>query len=140
MGFGNILKMITGIVMGGFGLLMILGTVVSNKFSLEADLLFFILLGIAPTLGGLWFCYSSVKDRGKLKGDKAEKEILKLAERAGGVLSVAQVTTYTSLTSSEAEAMLNRMQEKGLAEIKISDRGIMFYEFAGMQTPKQFID
>ena len=61
-----------------------------------------------------------------------EKEILRLAQRKGGRLTVLEVAAETSVTLEEAEQMLNEMNVRGHVGMQVADDGAMIYEFYGL--------
>lgn len=74
----------------------------------------------------------------KAKGEAAkaaqaarEKEILLLAERNGGSLTVSHVVTHTSLDAEQAEMVLQQLVAHGCASIRSSETGMqVLYEFS----------
>lgn len=61
-----------------------------------------------------------------------EKEILRLAQRKGGRLTVLEVAAETSVTLEEAEQLLNEMSVRGHVGMQVADDGAMIYEFYGL--------
>ena len=61
-----------------------------------------------------------------------EKEILRLAQRKGGRLTVLEVAAETSVTLEEAEQLLNDMSVRGHVGMQVADDGAMIYEFYGL--------
>ena len=76
--------------------------------------------------------------RGRSRGELAlqaerawEGELLRLAERKGGSLTLAEVVAHADLSRKEAEQRLDRLCQQGIAEYRISEGGVMVYRFAG---------
>jgi hypothetical protein len=53
--------------------------------------------------------------------------ILKLAQRLGGRLTVADVTLGTGLRLQEAETALNDLVRRGYADLQVSPVGVLVY-------------
>jgi hypothetical protein len=56
-----------------------------------------------------------------------EAAILRLAQRIGGRLTVAEVAMGTGLGLREAEATLNELVRKGYADLQVSPSGMLVY-------------
>jgi hypothetical protein len=56
-----------------------------------------------------------------------EAAILRLAQRVGGRLTVAEVAMGTGLGLREAEATLNELVRKGYADLQVSPSGMLVY-------------
>lgn len=57
-------------------------------------------------------------------------QIIKLAYRQGGLLTVTEVVAETGLSFKKAEEALNGMVDFSRVNMRISDSGIIVYEFA----------
>jgi hypothetical protein len=60
-------------------------------------------------------------------------EILKLAQRRGGRLTVVEVVAETALPAEAAEEMLGDFVRQGLAEPEVTDRGLVVYVFGDVE-------
>lgn len=98
-----------------------------------------IAVGIPGVWGGLLL-------RGHLKGaptltsGRAElrrltqsSEVMKLAERKGGRLTVVEVVAETALPAEVAEEMLGDFVRQGLAEPEVTDKGLVVYVFGDVE-------
>jgi hypothetical protein len=56
-----------------------------------------------------------------------EAAILKLAQRLGGRLTVADVALGTGLTLQASEVSLNELVRRGYAELRVSHSGVLVY-------------
>ncbi|MDH5676550.1 MAG: hypothetical protein OEZ06_30810 [Myxococcales bacterium] len=96
--------------------------------------------GAAAILTTLLFCTVAPIALGVslLKGDRQQQldaraerawqsELLRLAERRGGSLTVAEVIAHADLPRDEAERRLDDLCKQGLAETRVSDGGVMVY-------------
>ncbi|MDH4128251.1 MAG: hypothetical protein OEV44_05820 [Spirochaetota bacterium] len=80
--------------------------------------------------------YEDDKEKVKITKEQ-EKQILKLAQAKGGVLTVNEVVVGTSLSLEEAEKCLNFFASKGHAEMNVTDSGVIVYEFYGIMPSKK---
>jgi hypothetical protein len=135
MNFLGHLRYYAGILLIIFGLFLTFGGVVKLNEGTETwqsflSLSFFV--GVLPVLTGAWLVYSAQTKGKKLQKEKNEKEILHFALKAGGNITIAQAAMLTSLSASEVEIILMRMQEQGIFVLKVSENGHIVYQVAGM--------
>lgn len=135
MKIGGYLRYYGGIIIVFFGVFLTFGSVVQlnegkETFRSFLSLVFF--MGLLPIAVGGWMIYSAKKTAAENITEKQEKEVLQLAIQSGGYVGIAQVTMATSLSPSEAETLLKRMQEQGILILKVSDSGNIVYQIAGM--------
>jgi hypothetical protein len=71
--------------------------------------------------------------RAELRRLTQSSEILKLAERKGGRLTVVEVVAETALPAEAAEEMLGAFVRQGLAEPEVTDKGLIVYVFGDVQ-------
>lgn len=71
--------------------------------------------------------------REDLRRQTQEAEILKLAVEQNGKLTVVEVTTRLALPATTAEELLAGLHERGLAEIEMTDAGLIVYAFPDVQ-------
>ena len=78
------------------------------------------------------------------KNDKTsirEKEIIQLAQKKGGRLSILEIVAETSMSTAEADAIMTEMTTKGYVYMNVTESGAIIYEFPGIleraQTEKQ---
>lgn len=62
-----------------------------------------------------------------------ESEILKLAQRFGGKLTVVEVVAETAMSAEDADAALGQLVQKGLAEPEVTDKGVIVYVIHDVQ-------
>jgi predicted DNA-binding transcriptional regulator len=65
-----------------------------------------------------------------------ESEILKLAQRFGGKLTVVEVVAETAMSAEDADAALGQLVQKGLAEPEVTDKGLIVYVIHDVQQLK----
>lgn len=71
--------------------------------------------------------------RAELKRLTQSSEILKLAERRGGRLTVVEVVAETALPAEAADEMLGDFVRQGLAEPEVTEKGLIVYVFGDVQ-------
>lgn len=133
-------KKVLGILSMGFGGFMLLGFLSNTqKGSLAEELVSLILFVGVPLLNGVFLLRKYYRDQKKaleekeraLKARKAA-EIIRLAQRKRGRLTVTEVVAETSLDMAEAEKILQEMVTRGYIGLKITDSGLLVYEFHEM--------
>jgi hypothetical protein len=65
----------------------------------------------------------------ELRQRTIEAEILRLAIQHGGRLTAVEVATALALPAETAKATLDAMAERELADLEITDRGVIVYSF-----------
>jgi hypothetical protein len=65
----------------------------------------------------------------KLRKMPIQDQIIKLAYRKGGLLTVTDVVAETGLSFKKAEKALNEMVDFSRVNMRVSDSGIIVYEF-----------
>ncbi|HSF29250.1 MAG TPA: hypothetical protein VLK82_02075, partial [Candidatus Tectomicrobia bacterium] len=89
-----------------------------------------VLGGLLP-LGGsgylLWRLMRRERSPGLWRRGPRQVAILKLAQRLGGRLTVADVALGTGLRLQEAEATLNDLVRQGHADLQVSPSGVLVY-------------
>lgn len=66
------------------------------------------------------------------KRSRLEKEIVKLAQRKGGQLSILEIVAETSLSTKEADEIMEEMTVKGYVTMDVTESGGIVYTFPGM--------
>jgi hypothetical protein len=69
------------------------------------------------------------------RGDFEEKDVLLVAARHGGAVTVAQIVLESNLSADRADAVLARMRQRGLAHAELLDDGTVQYRFGGLIPP-----
>ncbi|MBN2737516.1 MAG: hypothetical protein JXR70_11085 [Spirochaetales bacterium] len=96
-------------------------------------------MGILPLISGIrrsfqrkWLSRQEENQARVSKKDKAkdiEKSILKVASNNKGRLTVLELANETDLSIEEAKSALDQMAAKGYVELKVSENGLILYEF-----------
>lgn len=128
-------KIIGGWLLIGWGSLFSLG-VVNNVLTGGFSFVYFaalLVFGVAPIISGSVLISRQKKhttaQQQQSRCALQEKEILRLAQEKGGRLAVPDVVVGTSLSSAEAETVMREMSARGLADMQVTDAGIIVYEF-----------
>lgn len=124
---GGFVAVAVGIFMG-VGVLLNLG----GPHGAGALLLSFLLFGAVPLGAGLWLLRSrGASLRALQSANQAwESELLRLAARRDGSLSVAEVVAHADLDAAQAEKHLDDMCKRGLCELRVTEEGVVVYRFA----------
>ncbi len=138
-------KLISGCGLFCLALLMLLGFFNATPDVGPMVIVFTLLLTVGlPAAGGAALVYSHVKQRREqrdtLSGRKAllrqrtlEAELLKLAERKGGKLTVVEVVSETAVDAEAAKAALESLTAQGFAQVELTDSGVIVYAFYDIQ-------
>ncbi len=135
------MKQAGGIVLIALGLMMGLGfTQAQMTQSAMVIFMTFCIAVLVPLGSGsylLWSARQQSKSLGASKSGLAAKtlqaEILRLAAENQGHLTVLDVTQAFALESEQAEAALDALALKKLAEIQLTDDGLLVYTFPEVQ-------
>jgi len=125
----RLLKGVLATALYGSGTLVVSGVLFyfSWKLGLTA---FFVLSGLLPLSASaylLWRLMHRERQPWLWRSRSREAGILRLAQRLGGRLSVADVALGTGLTLQASEAALNALVGKGYAELHVSPSGVLVY-------------
>jgi hypothetical protein len=88
--------------------------------------------GIMPAISGLQTLITARSEERiapQTKAAKSEKEILRVAKEEGGRITPAMVALKTSLTTQEAETILQEMAKRNYAAMHVTNEGRVEYEF-----------
>lgn len=67
--------------------------------------------------------------RERLRLETHQAELVRLAARRGGRLTVVEAVAETALDSHTVEAALGALMEQGVADIEVTDSGLLVYTF-----------
>jgi hypothetical protein len=135
-----------GKLLGGSGLLliallMLVGFLRSDVSASAPATLVAVLIGVVLPAGGGVALLASHFGAGRRIGERREQlrrqtlesEILRLAGQRGGKLTMVEVVTELAVTPEAATAALNALMIRDLAEIQITDSGVLVYAFRDIQ-------
>ncbi len=119
--------------LGTLGLIGSLGNLVDpGEASAWTYVLATLFLGIIPSALGLWVCRHARRKGKRRSHESTERTILELARERSGKLTVADVAMNTSLSSSEAKEALDQLNLDRLADMDVSESGVVVYHFHGV--------
>jgi hypothetical protein len=80
--------------------------------------------------------YNRRRERGspKLRRMSLQDQIIRLAFRKGGLLTVTDVVAETGLSFKKVEKALNEMVDFSRVNMRVSDSGIVVYEFVEIRS------
>jgi hypothetical protein len=128
-----------------FGLFILLGLLIGKSSGILATALTFLFFVAVPMAAGIQLLRGDRKAKERAAAESKqllrashEKEILRLAEQKGGVLTVSQIVKETSMDASEAEAALHELIVKRLADLRTAADGQAIYEFPEFADIQEF--
>jgi hypothetical protein len=125
----GLVKGALAVALYGSGALVLSGVLFYFSWKLGIASLF-VLSGLLP-LGASAYVLWRLMQRGRpsrpWRRGAREAAILKLAQRLGGRLTVADVALGTGLTLHEATDTLNDLVRKGYADLQVSPSGVLVY-------------
>ena len=104
----------------------------------------FLIAVVLPAAGGLylWWSASAGRERAeadlrhrkdRLRRQTLEAELIKLAERRGGKLTVVEAVAELAFDSETVSEVLEQMAVRGLVEVQVSESGVLVYSFYDVQ-------
>jgi hypothetical protein len=91
---------------------------------------------VLPAAGGLALVTGRVGSSGKLSDRRAglrrqtiEAELLRLAARHGGRITIVEAVSELALTPEEAKEALDALAVRGLADFEVTESGVIVYVF-----------
>jgi len=108
----------------------------TTSFGVYLGLIVFFGLTLA---GGAWLAWTRLwRARGRdghrpprMTDEEHEQRILDLAEREGGRVTVPEVASCCDMTIDDSKAALDRLVLTGVAELHVSEGGVLVYVFPG---------
>ena len=130
-------RFLGGIALLAVALFMVAGFLRAdvNPAALRTMVALLIAAGL-PAAGGSWLLARHFgvgrrigQRREELRRDTLEAEILKMAARYDGRLTAVEVAGELAVPTTKAEELLNELMRRELAEIEITDSGLLVYAF-----------
>ena len=124
----------TGVGLLVLAALMAMGFVRSTASILApATLVAFLIPVVLPAIGGATLLWGGGRRRADrmqtLRQRTIEAEILRLATKEGGRLTAGDVAIALALSPEEAKETLDALMTRDLADIAVSDDGVLVYLF-----------
>ena len=122
-------------------LVMLLGFVRSGaSIGAPATIVALLLTVGLPAAGGIALLTGRVRGRNQLSARREQlrrqtidAEILRLAEEHGGKLTLVEVMSALAVSSDVAQSALEGFHSRDLAEIEITESGVLVYVFRDIQ-------
>ena len=77
------------------------------------------------------------EDRAQLRRQTWESEVVRLAGRKSGRLTVVEVVGELGMSGPEAQETLESLMNQGIGDIEITDSGLLVYRFEDVQKLKE---
>lgn len=130
-------KNIIGIFLMILSLFMLMGFFRADlETGVFVNILSFLITVILPFAGGASLIYSYYEENKKLKDSKEnltiktlEAEVLKLAEKKGGKLTVVEVMSDLAVSNDIAKELLDSITVQSLADVELTESGVIVYSF-----------
>jgi hypothetical protein len=88
---------------------------------------------VAPAAGGIAMLRGTDLARGKrldqLRQQTIDAEVLRMAVKEGGRLTAVEVSTALALTPEQAKDTLDALVARDIADIAVTERGVVVYTF-----------
>lgn len=135
------MKLLAGFSLVGISLFMLLGFFSADLAvsGLAKALALLVSVGIPGTAGAAILAThfrggrSLDARREQLKLQTQEAELLRMAGEHAGRLTVVEVVRELAMSHADAETLLKSTVQRGVAEIEITDDGLLVYRFPDIQ-------
>ena len=109
-----------------------------------AQAIAFVVAVVLPAVGGVALLAAPMGSkrrvaarRQQLRRQTLDAEVLRLAGRRGGKLTVVEVVTELAVTTEEATESLDQLARHELAELEVTESGTIVYAFRDVQNLAQ---
>ena len=114
--------------------LMLFGFVRSSaSIAAPATIMALLITVVAPAAGGIALLRGTDLARGKrldqLRQQTIDAEVLRLAVTEGGRLTAVEVATSLAITPEQAKDTLDALVARDVADIAVTERGVVVYTF-----------
>ena len=131
-----------GRLLGGIGLLALASFMVVGFLGADVDpsalstLVALLIAAGLPAAGGSWLLARHFGAGRRIEGrrealrrDTLEAEILRMAGRNDGRLTAVEVAGELAIPTGTAEELLNELMAREMADIEVTDSGLLVYNF-----------
>ncbi len=134
-------KLIGGVALLGVALFMLLGYVGLDRALAPAVAVVTLLLTVGlPAAGGAALVWSWMRERGsfarhreRLVLETHQAEILRFATTKGGKVTVLEIVGEIGIGVDATEAALRDLAERSIAEVEVSETGMLVYRIPDIQ-------
>jgi hypothetical protein len=127
-----ILKQILYYFMIVFGIFFGFGSTLGyfkGKNTLQEWILGLIIVGLLPAFFGIILLIKLKKEQKIFDKDQIENTLFQLAKKNNSKLTTADIAMNTTLSTIEAKKIMDELCLKGIAEIMVSESGVIVYHF-----------
>ncbi len=118
-------------VVGAVGLLF------DPKYEDKVGMVILLIFSLLFAIGGFMMYRHHSRKAERRSREYMEQDILKLAAEKHGKITPAEVVLATKVGIDEAKVMLDNFCANGLAQLNITDKGIMVYVFDGFLSEEE---
>lgn len=135
------MQLILGGILVVVSLFMLLGYLNADASASAGTLVLTLLIAVGipgaagTALIGRHFRKGSLQSerREQLRRQTQEAELLRMAGEHGGRLTVVEVVRELAMSQPDADALLRSMVERSLADVEVTDSGLLVYTFPDVQ-------
>jgi hypothetical protein len=121
-------------------LFMLVGFLRSDLAVSAASTIAFLITVVLPGSAGVVLLRRHIRNKGAI-GDRKEllrkqtleAEVLRLATKHGGKLTIVETVTDLAITPEEAKEALDELARRGLADFEVTESGVVVYAFHDVQ-------
>lgn len=125
--------------MSSFMVVASVGLLFDSDPKYQDKVAYFVLLifSVGFAIGGFMLYRYHTRRAERKSKDQIEQDILRIASERRGRVTPAEVVLATKLGIDEAKKMLDSFCEKGLAQLNITDKGVIIYVFDGFLSEEE---
>ncbi len=130
-----LIGMILGAGIGLFSLFFVVVAIndivkgVEDKGNVMWGLLVFFALTCA---GGFYLTHILRRKRKRKGAEETERKVLNVIASKGGRVTPIEVASKTDLSVDECQKLLDKLCEKGMGQLQVTDQGSLVYTFKGV--------
>lgn len=124
-----------GWILIGISLFMLMGMFNANLPFMTKFVMFFLVV-VAPGAGGGYLLYSGkqqgqdrISNKKRLAQQTLEAEIIQMARKNQGRLTVIEVVSQLGIDKNHAEEVLDNLALQKIADVQMTDDGLIVYNF-----------
>jgi hypothetical protein len=132
--------MIGGVALLLLALFMLYGALRSDLGTSGPAIIALLITVALPGAAGARLILRQLRNKGKVEDRKAllrrqtlEAEILRLAGKHGGKLTIVETVSDLAITPEQAKDVLDDLARRGLADFEVTDSGVVVYVFHDVQ-------
>ncbi|HOJ98451.1 MAG TPA: hypothetical protein PLW34_02670 [Termitinemataceae bacterium] len=137
---GKKIQAFTGIVLAVGGFLLLLGGIINmtdpNNPNIMQDVVT-LPFPFGLLVGGIALYRASQRGQKKERNVNLERGIIFLAQQQGGLITPTEVVLHLGVSIEEAQALLDGLCRRGLAQIQVSAEGTLVYRIEGLLSPAE---